>query len=389
MKLCVSQSDDIDVDDAIRSVVSDLLSCLADEAPRGILVYASPNYDHNTIISALTAQWPGCPLAGCTADGEFSSVAGFAEDSVAVGLLVGEDGELSCGAAMVAGLAESPEATIGAAIKVAMGGLGGEPSLCFVFPDPFAVDLERVCELASSATPEGCLVVGGAAADHRIRLGEPSLPLQFGSSGAGGNAVSVMLVSGNIMLSSGAACGWEPVGPTSVATKASDNIVFEIDGKPATDILRMWYPNSSNTVAAPGDRPIAVFAEDGSTSMRPLFAVDEEGGALVFGGSIPEGSSVRTCEVLKGGILSAASKSAGDALASYPGVAPQGAILVNCAARKWTLGTEAAKESMEVGGALGGVPYLGFYSFGEVVPNGDGASHFQSHTCTTLVFGSV
>tara|TARA_R110002110_G_scaffold87958_1_gene229087 strand:+ start:23 stop:556 length:534 start_codon:yes stop_codon:yes gene_type:complete len=175
----------------------------------------------------------------------------------------------------------------------------------------------------------------------------------------------------------------------SVVTKAQGNVVLEIDDKPATVALKRWYPGIVDTVSAPGDRPIAVCDDGKALSMRPLFGVDEEAGALIFGGSVPEGSEFRICEVLKSGLLTAASASAREALDSYPGVAPQGALVVNCAARKWTLGTETASEAAQIAGVLGGIPHLGFYSFGELIPNRDGASYFQSHTCATVVFGSV
>lgn len=389
MRLCVAHSDEVDVADVLAELCEVLSAQLGDEKPLGAIVYGSPDYSHSEILAGLTEQWPDCPIAGCTADGEFSSALGFAGDSVVVGLFVGDDSSYSCGVGLSLGLSADPKLAVDSAVFQAVGGLKGEASFCVVFCDPFAFDLVQLSCLLSDALPLDCVVVGGASADHRMHLTADNNPMQFVGADVRSDSIVVLAFSGDIQVSSGAASGWEPVGVEQTATHSSGPVVFEIDGKKAIDALKGWYPTICDGIASPGDRPISVRDSGGGRSLRALYAVDEEAGSLVFSGSVPQGSQLSACDAMKEDILSAAAKSAADALNSYPGLVPQGALLVNCAARKWSLGTEVAREAGEIASVLEGVPHLGFYSFGEIVPQQDGSSSFQNHTCTTIVFGSI
>ena len=385
MQFSVGHSDALDGFDALSEVVESLLLAVGDESPLGALVFASPGYGLGPIIERLLERWPGCPIAGCSSGGTFSSAGGYGEDSLSVGLFHSPATEVVASSSAGVGLAESLEGTVSRVVGDAKRKLGTAPKLCFVFADPFAADLASFAEVVAAEVGPDCCVVGGAASDHRVRLDDPSAPEAVGSDGVVVGGLSVLLIGGDVLVGASSGSGWEPVGFSAVATKVDGNVILEIDNAPARDALKRWHMDN---VSIPSFPPIMATKGNGAALFRPVFALDEEAGSIVLGGAIPEGSQLELCEVLNKGLLAASSSSAHKAIDDYSGIVPCGAVVVSCAARKWALGTQASAENEETTSALSGTPHLGFYSFGEIVPE-SGSALFQSHTCTTIVFGAV
>ena len=84
MKVTVSHSEDIDSADAIAEVLADSESQLAGTTPQAGMLIASIEHDFDVLQQAILARWPDLELIGCSGDGELSSAAGVAEDSVAL-----------------------------------------------------------------------------------------------------------------------------------------------------------------------------------------------------------------------------------------------------------------------------------------------------------------
>src|SRR5205823_5724640 len=64
---------------------------LGSSLPRVAMLFAGIDHDFAIVLEQINAQWPGISLIGCTTDGEMSSHILFAEDSLALVLLSGDD----------------------------------------------------------------------------------------------------------------------------------------------------------------------------------------------------------------------------------------------------------------------------------------------------------
>jgi hypothetical protein len=384
MQFSIGHSDAVDLRDAIDEVVRSLAECLCDEKPVAALVFSSPEYDNELFLRLLSEHYPGVPIAGCVAAGLMCSL-GYAEDGITVGLFHSAVGNFWIGSASGDGLSDGLETAISTVVDEALSaGPSTPPRLCFVFSS-FVHDLAEVGRIVSEKVGPDCMVIGGGAGDHRVALEDPARPAQFGACGVTYDGVSVLVVGGEVMLSSSVGSGWRGVGTSAVVSKSSGNLVLELDGRPAREQLNAWNLKSG---ALPIVTPVLARFDGNSQAMRPLFAVDEETGGALFGSEVPEGSELEPCAVLNAELLATSGRVIERALGGYSGIAPSGAFVVCCAARQWSLGSRVAREHEVIEEALGGVPYLGFYSFGEIAPASNGAE-YHSHSCAAVVFGAV
>jgi small ligand-binding sensory domain FIST len=102
-----------------------------------------------------------------------------------------------------------------------------------ILPDPFSIDVETCLADLDGAFP-GSRVVGGMASgaqgpnQNRLFLGDQILRQGL---------VGVTL-SGAIQIDTVVSQGCRPIGETYVVTKAEQNVIFELRGRPALEVLR-------------------------------------------------------------------------------------------------------------------------------------------------------
>ena len=117
---------------------------------------------------------------------------------------------------------------------------------------------------------------------------------------------------------------------------------------------------------------------------------DPEKESVTFAGDVPTGSSVQITGAGREGIVDGARQSVEQARENLGSATPSGALLVSCAARKQLLGTRTSKEHDILQECLGqDVPMLGFYSYGEIAPQGaHNVADFHNETCVTVLLGA-
>jgi hypothetical protein len=170
--------------------------------------------------------------------------------------------------------------------------------------------------------------------------------------------------------------------------RAEANVVYEIGGDTALAFFRQHF--GDHVVPSP-EFPLGVVDVDRAESyLRAPMAYDEESGAVTFAGDVPTGARVQITAAGKDGIVDGCKQSVTQALAELGDVAPSGALLVSCAARKQLLGTRTSKEHEILRECLGAdVPTLGFYSYGEIAPQGGhNVADFHNETFVTVLLGA-
>lgn len=383
-RMAVGHSDEVDAEDAVAEVLEQCDRALGGLAPRAGLLFTAWENDAAAILAAVRRALPDIELAGTTSAGEMSSVVGFREDSVALALFASETVDITAGIGR--GVVSDPEGAARRALEMAREKSAQVPRLCVAIPSASSNTTPVIASLRRELG-EGVAILGGGSAPS-VTPGQPPLAVQLCGDEAARDAVVVLLFSGPLVYSFGIDTGWTPIGRRGVITRASDGVVHEIDGEPASAFYERYLGKGAQPAAA---NPLAVF-EDGADDFYlrvPIVHVPETG-AVVVAGSVPEGAqvqlSVAVTDEIFGGVRSAVSK----AVERYPKAAgPDAALVFSCAVRKRLLGSRTGTEVDITREQLGSdLPLFGFYCFGEIAPLDSGTDHFHNETIVAVLLGA-
>lgn len=119
-------------------------------------------------------------------------------------------------------------------------GAGPDLRATILFADPFSTPMNRLLPLLNSARatdadgrPTGALV--GGIASGAAKAGENALVLDDRTLRSGFAGVSL---SGPVRVDTIVSQGCRPIGENMVITKAKANVIYELSGHPALDVLR-------------------------------------------------------------------------------------------------------------------------------------------------------
>src|SRR5689334_8870902 len=169
MQACVAHSSDVDSVDAVAELITEAQKALGG-APCCAMLFAGIDHDFAVVLDQINAAWPGIQLIGCTTDGEMSSHILFAEDSLALVLLSGDD------FSAVSGVARSVSTDVAGSIRASVNdavqrlarkaGDGGAPSLCITMPDGLTVSGSAALDAFRAALGDAVPIFGGTAGDQ-------------------------------------------------------------------------------------------------------------------------------------------------------------------------------------------------------------------------------
>ena len=179
--------------------------------------------------------------------------------------------------------------------------------------------------------------------------------------------------------------GWIPFGPQRVVTRSEGNVLYEIDGKPALDLYRMYLGEKAKEL--PGSAliyPLNVTStENNQAFVRTILQIDEAQNAMILAGDVPEQALVQLMMTNTDSLAMASETAALRALEGRT-APPQLALLISCIGRKLVL-NQRVEEVREVLGE--DVIISGMYSYGEIAPfYGERSCKLHNQTMTiTLI----
>src|SRR4030095_12116410 len=174
MRACVVHSRDVDSVDAVAELIAGAKVELGASFPAVAMLCAGIDHDFAIVLEQINAQWPGIALIGCTTDGEISSHILFAEDSLALVLLSGDDFHA------VSGVAKSVSTNVVGSIRTSVNdavqrlagrgggdprGDGGAPRLCITMPDGLTVSGSAALNALRAAVGDAVPMLGRTAGD--------------------------------------------------------------------------------------------------------------------------------------------------------------------------------------------------------------------------------
>lgn len=260
-----------------------------------------------------------------------------------------------------------------------------------VFADGSRVNGSALVRGMSAALPPGAAVTGGLAADGD-RFGDTLVGLD--AAPAPGVVAAVGLYGDRLVVGTGTRGGWERFGPERRVTRATGNVLHELDGEPALALYRRYLGDFAHELPASALLfPLGLATHEGGTDLvRTVLATDDTHGTMTFAGDVPEGASVRFMKASRERLIDAAADAAAlatDAERAAPDAGSDAlALLVSCVGRRWVLGQRVEEELEAAADALGpAATATGFYSYGELAPAAAGGPcelHNQTMTITTL-----
>ncbi len=236
-------------------------------------------------------------------------------------------------------------------------------------------------QLPSVVSLTGGLVGDGADFKHTY-VGLDKVPTE-------GKVVVVGFYGDSLSVSYGSMGGWDVFGPERVITKAKDNILYELDGKPALALYKE-YLGEEKSKELPGSGllfplNLRLKTNNGEDQVvRTILGVNEKDQSMTFAGDMPEGVVAQMMKAnfdrIIGGAVGAAN------LIKDTNVKAELAILISCIGRKLVLKDRIEEETEGIREVFGKDTALaGFYSYGEISPITPTINQCQLHNQTMTI----
>lgn len=382
LKAVIGHSCDPNSDMAVAEILEQCKSALDEKLPpKAGILFAAYDFDHKLILQKIKAQFPNIALIGSTSYGEISSINGFQQDSVVLLLLCSDNIEMQAGVGR--SVSKEPSFAAQNAIQQAIGTNANTPKLCITTPESLTISCTTILEGLQQVLGKSFPIVGGFAAEPWTF----QTTYQFFDTEVLTDAVPVLLLFGDVIYSTGVACGWQPIGKSAQITKVEGNTVYEIDHEPALDFLE----NSLCGRTPSAEYPFAVFEPDSELFyLRGCTGYDKNFGTVSALSDIPLNATVQVAQASRQEILDATQISIQRALESYYGDKPAIALFFTCCCRQQILGTYTEKEFLFGQSTLvDDLSIVGFYTYGEIAPLiRNGESRLHQMTFVTILIGT-
>jgi hypothetical protein len=362
--MAVGRSERSDSRDAGREAARQALS---HPDPKLVVVFAAISHDLVEVLAGINEVTGGAPLVGCSTHGEISAV-GPRDDSVVVTML-GGDGFSVATAAFEAASGRQREA--GAAVAETVSVVEDLPyKALLVLTDGFIRDQEDILRGAYTVVGAGVQLFGGAAADGwRFER-----TYQLHGDKVLTDAVVGATIASDSPIALSVRHGWRKVGLPMMVTRSSEGRIYSLDDEPAMDVYlrRIGAPEAAFHDATEFSkfvlsRPVGVERRGGIEVRNFSTNVDIAGRSLGGGGDLPEGCLTWPMEGDEDSILAAVTDACTEALGGLEERPAVGILTFSCAALRAVLGDEGiAREGERLSAATAGVPFAGFYSYGEI-----------------------
>ena len=263
-----------------------------------------------------------------------------------------------------------------------------EPSTFILLADPFTTPLHDVLSVMADRYPNG-QAVGGLAGGGR---GPGDNRLISNGEVCEGGMVGVQL-SGPLAIRTVISQGCCPIGERYVVTRAEQNMVFELGGKPALTRLQEVFESLEGSRRRNAHRALHIGIaidehrsrfERGDFLVRNLVGADQQAGAIAIGDLVQEGQTVQ--------FQLRDAKSASDDLHVLLAAdrakhrnPPLGALLFSCCGRGEGLFGHTHHDSTVVQERVGPIPVAGFFAQGEIGPVG-GKNFLHGYTASVALF---
>jgi len=252
--------------------------------------------------------------------------------------------------------AKDVNASVPSGFHAGMGIVHGDPR------NPQATEI-----VGSFASSRSAYLVGG------LTSAETAFPQVAGDLTKGG--ISGVLIGGRRQMSIGLTQGCSPIGSPHEITQGAGNVIAELDGRPAFEVLcqdvGIVESIGDDLSQALGDVHVAVLVSDAKTGdylVRNLVGIDVEKGLVAIGEDISE--EPRVMFVRRGAKHAKQDlERMLDDIEHRSSTKPKGGLYYSCVARGPNLFDKPSYEMRRIRERFGDIPVTGFFGNGEICNN--------------------
>ena len=353
--------------------------------PQLVLVFVSIEHASSAeFFPALQKFFPQAQIVGCSTAGEISAQ-GVTQQSSVITAVHFEAVTLRVVTTELSTMQDSELAGSALAKQLA----GPELGAVLLFGQGVDINGSALIDGLTSVLGSSMPITGGLAGDDGLFSKTYTLSPHGVSSSS---IVAVGLYGERLIFSHGSFGGWKPFGPARKVTKCVDNILYELDGKPALEIYQRYLGDYASDLPGSGLLfPFEMLSDlrESLGQIRTILGINETDGSLILAGDINPDGYLRLMHAHTDDLVDGAEVAAQASIEHLPPV--QGArlgLLVSCVGRKLVMGGRIDEEVEAVQDILGAHTLLcGFYSNGEVCPGyklETSRLHNQTMTITCL-----
>lgn len=381
--------------EAGKEAAQQALSQLGKSQPQIVILFCSTRYDYASVIRGIyKVVGEDVPLIGCTTAGQFTHQ-GINKEGVACALIASDTYQFFSGIGTL--LKSQPMEAIQNAIINFPKEVEEYPhQSALLFVDGLAGKGEEAVLAASSLLGPEVKFAGAAAADD-MGFKETSV---FSNQEALTDAASICLIASKSPLIISVNHGHYPLSPPLKVTKARENVLYELDGRPA---LEVWKDFLRDRLKKQDMDIDALELSDWSkiflkyqagfmtgTHYKIRFPIScNADGSLNFVCSIMEGSVMKIMDSEQKDQIESARRAAEMAIKSAPkGTQLAGALIFDCSCRTMILKEHLSKAIEASQQILGAIPFIGCETYGEIAMDQGQLSGFHNATTVIMLFPS-
>jgi len=360
--------------------------------PDFVFMFGSIGYDQRSLVRAVRETTAGAPLTGCSAEGTINGDDADESNFSVVVTVISSD-ELQWTNRIASGLSADPRAVGQQVAQELLPHLSADTIGLFVFPDGLTDYLEPFfAGLEGNLSSERFLPLWGGGAGNNFNLEEPTY--QYCDDEVVSGGISYALLSGKAQASWAISHGLVPIGGERIVTRSQGNVIYELDGKPALEVLKEYLPEHVLT----DDRNWMPYAISLALTFKaPSYMKDEEyvvlgvpavrmaDGSIIVQTEVSEGTSVWFSSRDKEKITARFDQMSQQIKEQLGGEKPKVVFQFECLTRGKFLFREQEKLQVlkRLRQSVGpDVPWAGFYTIGEIGPVEE---HNLRHLYTSVV----
>ncbi len=357
--------------EAGAAAAQEAISKLGGADPDIVFVFASPSHEYAPLLNAVRNVVGSTRIVGCSAAGEFTN-ADVSQGAVAILALKSDSIRFVVG--MGRGLKASRQRAVADAMRSyttdyrAARSAGFSNATCIVLSDGLAGHGEDIVDEVHSVAGGLAQVVGGAAADDAqfVRT-DVFLDDQHYT-----DAIIVIATFSKTPIGIGVRHGLTPACQSMIVTRVSENVIHEIDGRPALQAYEKFAHDQGDDFG-PATRDaymmaheLGILTADGDYKIRAPLRATAEGG-IVMASEVPAGASVAIMSGTDQRLISASEGAARSAMTNLGAGKPGVAIVFDCICRRIFLGDDYKRQVEAFCSVIGkNIPLIGWETYGEI-----------------------